>query len=397
MMNSKNRYRLIEKTIQDGNGILRLAPAWVARELPAPGRRLGLPEDAYDLGPRGAICERWLASTTPANNRLGVPDEGLSFVLVDEQPVFRLKEAISLARPLLMGGEYARNHAGLGRLAKIFDHADRIPFHYHQQASDAARVGMNPKEEAYYFPEGVNLGPHPETFFGLHPWIAEQKAYEVLLPYLQDWDSDLILRHSRAYLQVPGDGFHVPAGVLHAPGSALTLELQEDSDAFAIIQARVARQIISKDFLFKCIHPDDRAKLGERVILGQIDWETSGDPYFYQNRHTPPLPVADLELEGVEEHWIFYNTTKFSGKRLVIAPGKAVSCQERGVYSLLVWRGQGRFDGLPIKAGDFNHDELLVAHQRAIQPHDVENTGSDDLVIFKFFGPDINPDVPMLS
>jgi hypothetical protein len=26
----------------------------------------------------------------------------------------------------------------------------------------------------------------------------------------------------------------------------------------------------------------------------------------------------------------------------------------------------------------------------------VENTGSEDLIIFKFFGPDINLDVPML-
>ena len=43
----------------------------------------------------------------------------------------------------------------------------------------------------------------------MHPSIAEDKDYEVLLPYLEDWDSDLILRHSIAYVQVPEEGFHI--------------------------------------------------------------------------------------------------------------------------------------------------------------------------------------------
>ena len=47
------------------------------------------------------------------------------------------------------------------------------------------------KEEAYYFPEDVDLGPHPETFFGVHPSIVEQKQYGVLLPYRVEWKDDL--------------------------------------------------------------------------------------------------------------------------------------------------------------------------------------------------------------
>ena len=35
-------------------------------------------------------------------------------------------------------------------------------------------VGANSKEEAYYFPEDVDLGPHPETFFGVHPYIVQR-------------------------------------------------------------------------------------------------------------------------------------------------------------------------------------------------------------------------------
>ena len=89
----------------------------------------------------------------------------------------------------------------------------------------------------------------------------------MLLPYLVDWDSDLILRHARAELQVPGEGFHVPSGVLHAPGTALTLELQEDSDVLAMFQALNAGRIISKDLLFKDVRPAGPASEGERFPL----------------------------------------------------------------------------------------------------------------------------------
>ncbi len=384
----------VEKALEKGNGILRLDPAWVARDFLPAGRRLGLKDEEYAVGERGYICERWLGSTTKADNRLGPPDEGLSYVVTEGGERFLLKEAIEVAGAAIMGEEYAATHQGLGRLPKIYDFADRIPYHLHQTREKAALVGANPKEEAYYFPQGVDLGPHPETFFGVHPWIAERKRYDILLPYLEDWDSDLILKHSRAYLLVPGEGFHLPAGVLHAPGTAVTIELQEASDVFAMLQALVAGQIISKDLLFKDVHPDDRQKKGERAILEHIDWEISGDPYFYENRHTAPQPATGQE--GGVEHWIYYNTTKFSGKRLVVKPGQSFTSVDKGVYNILVWQGSGRYDGYEIEAGNFGFDELLISHQKATQPLQVENTGSEALIIIKFFGPDINLDVPMI-
>lgn len=71
---------LVEALLGDNGGVLRLEPAFVARGFLPPGRRLGLPESAYDVGGRGFICERWLASTTKADNRVGPDDEGLSAV-----------------------------------------------------------------------------------------------------------------------------------------------------------------------------------------------------------------------------------------------------------------------------------------------------------------------------
>ncbi|MGD2143390.1 MAG: hypothetical protein PVF54_02815 [Anaerolineae bacterium] len=395
-MTANQKRKVVEEALVRGNGILRLEPAWVARDFLPPGRRLGLREEEIEVGERGWISERWLGSTTKADNAVGPPDEGLSYVALEGDERITLKEAVEVAGPAIMGEEYARTHKGLGRLAKIYDFGARIPYHLHQMEKDAALVGANSKEEAYYFPEDVPLGPHPETFFGVHPYIAEQRRYDLLLPYLVEWKDDLILRHSKAYLLVPSGGFHLPSGVLHAPGTALTIELQEDSDVFAMLQALVAGQIISKELLFKDVRQEDREREGERVILGQIDWEISGDPYFYENRHTSPQLIEETKQEGGEEYWIYYNTTKFSGKRLVVKPDQHFTSVDRGVYNILVWRGRGRYDGHAITAGSFDSDELLVSHARATEPIVVENTGTEDLEIFKFFGPDINLDVPMI-
>ena len=385
----------VEKTLSAGNGLLRLQPAWVARDFLPPGKRLGLPEREYDVGERGAICERWIGSTTRADNRVGPPDEGLSYIAHDGLRM-TLREAVEVAGDLIMGADYARTHAGLGRLAKIFDFGARLPFHIHQRQEDMSKLGKTSKEEAYYFPDGVDMGPHPETFFGVHPSIVERKQYDLLLPYLVEWKDDRILRFARAYLQCPDEGFHLPAGGLHGPGTALTIELQEDSDVFAMLQALNAGKLISKDLLFKDVDPDDRRRLGERAVLNQIDWELSGDPFFYENRHTSLQPVPGASQAGGQEFWIYYNTHRFSGKKLVVTPGGKYTSIDKGVYNILVWHGSGRFGGTEIAAGDFAKDELLVSHSRATAPLTVENTGREDLVVIKFFGPDINRDVPMI-
>jgi hypothetical protein len=102
-----------------------------------------------------------------------------------------------------------------------------------------------------------------------------------------------------------------------------------------MLQALVAGKIISKDLLYKDVRTDDREKRGERAILDHIDWEVSGDPYFYENRHISPQLIEAAEQEGGEEYWIYYNTTKFSGKRLVVKPGQSFTSVDKGVYNIL--------------------------------------------------------------
>lgn len=384
---------ILERELGSKSGLLRLRPSWVARDFLKPGRRLGLSEKDLNVGRRGLICERWLASETEADNSVKHPHEGLSFLDIEGEDIL-LRDALATCGALIMGAAYATRHRGLDRLAKLYDFESRIFFHYHQTTADARKIGRNSKEESYYFPTGVDVGKHPETFFGVHPYIVEEgRQYEILLPYLEKWEGDGILSVSRAYLNVPGEGFHLQAGLLHAPGTALTIELQESSDVMGVLQAEVDGVKQSKSLLYKDIPPEEVAAKGERAALDQLLWEENGDPWFYENHHTPPVAIPSPDPSAGSEEWIYYDSTKYSGKRLIVKPGKTFATKERGVHNLLIWKGRGRVEGVDVEAGNFAADELLVSHDRAVAGVTYENTGGTDLEIIKFFGPDINSEV----
>ena len=100
---------LAEKALDQGKGILRLAPTWVPRSFCVPGRRIKLhPDDYYVLGgQRGGIDERWLSSTTPAKNGpLTGKNEGLSAIVFkdgNQEKQILLKDAIDELKGAIIG------------------------------------------------------------------------------------------------------------------------------------------------------------------------------------------------------------------------------------------------------------------------------------------------------
>ena len=193
----------LDRLVESGDGVLRLEAAWVARDFLPPGRRLGLPEDQYDVGKRGYICERWLGSTTPADNTVGPPDEGLSSIVGDDGEHLLLKDAVQADPDAIMGSRVRARTPRRPRAARQALRLRRPSAVPHPSATAVRQPGgRNSKDEAYYFPAGVDMGAHPESFFGVHPWILRERSYDTLLPYLVDWDSDLILRHAPAHLLV---------------------------------------------------------------------------------------------------------------------------------------------------------------------------------------------------
>ncbi|HZQ48130.1 MAG TPA: hypothetical protein VFC07_14030, partial [Verrucomicrobiae bacterium] len=101
---SKKVRSLVEGTLAETGGLLRLAPCWVPRSFLQPGKRLKLhPDDLYAFGlNRGGIDERWFASTTPAANENRTIDEGLSYV-VSGRNRFTLQNAVEECGADLIG------------------------------------------------------------------------------------------------------------------------------------------------------------------------------------------------------------------------------------------------------------------------------------------------------
>lgn len=99
---------------------------------------------------------------------------------------------------------------------------------------------------------------------------------------------------------------------------------------------------------------------------------------------------------GGEEYWLFYGSPRFSGKRVTVRPGATFTTTEPGVHRLLVWSGEGTYGGVEVRGDDPLRDELLVVHDRAVAPVDIRCTGTEDLMLISFFGPDANVDVPSL-
>src|SRR5437763_6670444 len=101
------------RTLEEGEGILRLAPTWVPRAFCRPGRRLKLhPDDYYALGAdRGGIDERWFASTVRADNGpLTAEDEGMSAVVTSTAERLLLAEAIEELGADLIGSRLMDEH-----------------------------------------------------------------------------------------------------------------------------------------------------------------------------------------------------------------------------------------------------------------------------------------------
>src|SRR5512143_1398674 len=101
--------RTAEMALEQGQGIVRLAPTWVPRSFCIPGRRIKLhPNDYYALGgKRGGIDERWFSSTTHADNGPDTPaDEGLSYVVFEDGSVtskLLLRDAVAELKGVLIG------------------------------------------------------------------------------------------------------------------------------------------------------------------------------------------------------------------------------------------------------------------------------------------------------
>ncbi len=397
------------KALEQGKGILRLAPNWVPRSFCVPGRRIKLhPDDYYALGgERGGIDERWFASTTPADNGpLTSPNEGLSFVVTedgDKTEKVLLRDAIAELKGEIIGDKLWKDHERWPMYSKFFDNKAALPHHIHHGDSAAALTGQLGKPEAYYFPPQVNNhgGDFPYTFFGLNPGVTKDQVRQALKDAAEGKDNAITALAAAYRLQV-GTGWDVPPGVLHAPGSLCTYEPQKASDVFAMYENITHDQVVPKELLWKDTPEDKQGDVD--WLLSVIDWDLNVDPNFAKNRFMAPVPVKPLDqmqADGYVENWICYKSDAFSAKELTVLPGATVSIKDSAAYGFITMQGHGTCGPWDIETpaliryGQLTYDEFFVSESAAKEGVVITNPSkSDPIVMLKHFGP-ANPDLKL--
>ena len=394
---------IVNRALEQGKGILRLAPVWVSRSFCRPGKRIKLhPDDYYALGAdRGGIDERWFSSTTWAENGpKTAEDEGLSYIVLDGEKKILLRDAVDLMGPEIIGETLWNKYGRWPMFSKFFDNAGPLPHHIHHRDEHAKRVGAAGKPEMYFFPSQLNDhgGEFPFTFFGLNPETTKEEVLESLKAFTRG--DNHLLDLSRAYRLVLDSGYDVPPGVLHAPGSLCTYEPQFASDVYAMYQSVLMNgQVLEEDLLWKNCPEEEKGNY--EYLLDVIDWDMNVDPDFHKNRFMAPKPVrdvAEMEVDGYREEWICYKSELVCAKRLTVYPGKTVVIKDSAAYGTICIQGQGRFGVYPIESpaqiryGQLTNDEYFVTERAAKEGVKITNTSEcDNLVILKHFAE--NPDL----
>jgi mannose-6-phosphate isomerase class I len=344
-----HKARIVELLKRRG-GVLKLRPEFVQRFYPDLNR---MGQDRLRRSKRAMIPERWIGSSVRAVNPKGMPGGGVS-MLADTDPPIALRDAIRSAPLELLGQDLLDVHGPEFRvLVKILDPGEPIPFHIH--ATDAM-VARSPKrfpgqrfgkDEAYYFLDAPK-GPQPYTHAGLYPDVTRQELIHAV-----HRGTDHALELSPCIYQQFGQGFFVPAGVPHRPGTALTLEIQQPSDVYALF------------------HDD-----GD---FDQIDMELSRRVGTIGEFHLSPKPIDRRRSGGVIDT-IFPAEIcrKFQGRRLRVSGRMLYS--ESLPFVLLIWRGRGKLNGRPIRAGD----ELFITHDLSAHGIEVQTIGPEPLEAFTF-------------
>ena len=388
---------IVNQALNEGAGVMRLAPNWVPRTFCRPGRRLRLhPDDYFALGlERGGIDERWFSSTTPADNGPGTPEnQGLSFVVTSDGKQARLLDAVSDFKGEIIGERLFQQYGRWPMYSKFFDNQGPLPHHVHHREEHARLVGEAGKPEMYFFPAQYNNygAEYPFTFFGFNPGVTKEQVKECLKNFTKG--DNRLTDLSRAYRIASDTGWDVPAGLLHAPASLCTYEPQFASDVYAMYQSVLYfDHVVSEDLLWKNCPPD---KVGDYdYLVDVLDWDLNVDADFVQHRFMRPFPAMDpavtLEEGYLSEH-ICYKCPTVGAKRLTILPKRNVLFKDSVAYGLICIQGHGSINGMElsspnmIRFGQLTNDEFFVTEEASRQGVRLENHSSTEpLVILAHF------------
>lgn len=343
------------------------------------GNRLGQ-RAAGAAAPPYYCPERWIGSSTPATNPPGIPPGGLSRCALPSQPTLKEVLADPESGPWLLGEERFAKHGEFRVLLKLLDARHPIPFHVH---ADDRFVSAHPKvypnerfgkDEAYYFLDSPK-GDCPYTHLGLYPGVTPKDVLAAMRR-----GTDHVIELSPGALQRFGEGFITRAGLLHRPGTALTLEIQQPSDVYTMFQTDFGGQPLPP----AALHPGFACS---EEAMAVVNWDENLKPDLLESARLQPRPVTPA-IAGGQAHWIYPPdaSQKFSGMRLVVESSMTVKAKEPCL--LFVWRGQGTLDGQAIAGGGGppgQADEFFIGARAAARGIEIVTKGAEPLTVFLLF------------
>lgn len=366
----------LNETLDQLQDIVRLTPQIVGRFY-GDGNRLGQ-RPANTPKPAYYQPERWIGSATEAANPPGIPSGGLSTCPDLGGALLRNVVADAEVGPRLLGENRFTAHGGTFRvLIKLLDAVCPIPFHVH--ANDAfvqSHRDVYPNEsfgkaEAYHFLSAPK-GDCAYTHVGVYDGVT---AKDVIASMRRS--TDHVLELSPGALQNFGEGWFVEGGMLHRPGTALTLEIQQPSDVYTMFQTDFGGEPMPQEVL----HPGfDTIEAAAEAV---INWERNLRPNLVEELRLRPTATG---AHGCE--WIFPPTATdhFSGQRITVDASLTFKADDP--FVLYVWRGRGTMDGKAIDGGGGPAgaaDEFFVGVNAAKRGLALVNVGDEPLVAFALF------------
>ena len=199
---------------------------------------------------------------------------------------------------------------------------------------------------------------------------------------------------ARAYRLIPGEGWQINPGILHAPGSLVTYEPQVNSDVFAMFQSEVEGRLVDRSLLIKDVKPEFANDVD--YLVSMLDWEGNVNPEFAKSNKTLPRPVHGCKKWKMR---VIASYGSLTALRTTLPRNlpcflKSVTIRDSEAYGVIVTQGYGLIAGQPLAAptmirfGQMTEDEVFVTAPVAHEGVKIENlSGTDPLVLLKHFGP----------
>jgi hypothetical protein len=357
--------KIIRSLLSRYAGVLKLRPEFVRRFYPDLAR-LGQKRKGREF-----IPERWIASSVQAVNPPPLPSGGLS-MLADVKTPILLRDAIQDAPIDLLGERLFKAHGPEFRvLVKLLDPGESIVFHLHATDEQVQRAPKSfpgqrfGKDEAYYFLDAPK-GPEPYTHVGLFKGVTHRDLVAAVKR-----GRDHALELSPSIYQHYHTGFFLPAGVPHRPGTALTLEVQQPSDVYTLLQTHAGGRRMPPEQ----IHPGFKSL---EKALELVDYSRSIEV----GRLSGYLlhPMVQKRARGGEVATIFPGKVcrTFTGQRIRLAA--SLTYAPGGAFAMLIWKGSVKVNGRVFRAGE----EAFVAHDAAAVGVDLELVGDAQAEMFTF-------------